>query len=148
MPLNLNQECIAIIHDHAEQDFPNECCGFLVGKIANLETSIVSEIVRAKNTRHDRPQNRFEIDPGELVRTDKAARSAGNTVIGFYHSHPNSPAVPSEFDREHAWPGYCYVIVSVIEGRSRSTKNFKLLDDRSAFEVDPIVIEETTNDVG
>ena len=93
----------------------------------------------AANTRQDSPRNRFEIDPGEMVRVDRAARAEGLSVVGFYHSHPDAPARPSEFDREHAWPGYCYVIVSVAAGQPREMRNWLLRDDHTQFDEDAIL---------
>ena len=74
-----------------------------------------------------------------MVRADKAARADGLGVVGFYHSHPDAPARPSEFDREHAWVGYCYVIVSVVNGQPQEMRNWKLTDDGSRFDEDEIL---------
>ncbi len=127
---------------HGARDYPHECCGFLVGRLAPPELGaggvLVARIVPAANTREDSPRNRFEIDPGELVRTDRAARAEGMGVVGFYHSHPDAPAQPSNFDREHAWPGYCYVIVSVRQGGPQEMRNWRLREDRSGFDEDAI----------
>ena len=129
------------IRAHAAKDYPHECCGFLVGR-ADGETVTVSRTVPAANTRDDSPRNRFEIDPGDLVKTDRAARADGLGVVGFYHSHPDAPARPSEFDREHAWPGYCYVIVSVLAGQPKEMRNWQLTEDHQAFSEDEITITE------
>ena len=115
MPLQITAEHNASIHAHGARDYPHECCGFLVGR-AEGDVVTVARTVPAANTRNDSPRNRFEIDPGELVKTDRAARAEGMGVVGFYHSHPDASAQPSNFDREHAWAGYCYVIVSVRQG--------------------------------
>ena len=104
MPLQLTTHHDQAIRAHATKDYPYECCGFLVGR-AEGETVTVSRTVPAANLRDDSPRNRFEIDPGDLVKTDRAARADGLGVVGFYHSHPDAPARPSEFDREHAWAG-------------------------------------------
>ena len=141
MPLHLTPEHDDAIRAHAVRDYPHECCGFLVGK-SEGDTVTVARVVPAANTRDDSPRNRFEIDPGELVKTDRAARAEGLGVVGFYHSHPDAPAQPSEFDREHAWPGYCYVIVSVRQGFPREMRDWLLRDDRSGFDEDPITVSE------
>ena len=131
---------------HGARDYPHECCGFLVGRLAPPELGaggvLVTRTVPAANTREDSPRNRFEIDPGELVRTDRAARAEGLGVVGFYHSHPDAPAMPSNFDREHAWPGYCYVIVSVRQGVPQEMRNWLLHEDRSGFDEDAVTITE------
>jgi len=148
MPLQITTEHDTAIRTHAAADYPHECCGFLVGKFAPPELgaggAFVVRTVPAANLRDDSPRNRFEIDPGELVKTDRAARAEGLSVIGFYHSHPDAPAQPSEFDREHAWPGYCYVIVSVRRGQPAEMRNWLLCDDRARFDEDAIDLTEET----
>ena len=141
MPIRLTTEHDAAIRAHGTEDYPHECCGFLVGR-ANGETVTVSRTVPAANLRDDSPRNRFEIDPGDLVKTDRAARADGLGVVGFYHSHPDAPARPSEFDREHAWPGYCYVIVSVLAGRPQEMRSWRLAEDHTHFEEDERTLEE------
>ena len=137
MPLYLTAELADAIRAHAVQDYPHECCGFLVGSSVD-DTTTIARTVPAANTRQDSPRNRFEIDPGELVKVDRTARADGLSVVGFYHSHPDAQARPSEFDREHAWPGYCYVIVSVENGQPRAMRNWLLRDDRTQFDEDVI----------
>lgn len=144
MSLHITTEYNDTIRAHGAQDYPHECCGFLVGKTEGNAVTLV-RVIPAANTREDSPRNRFEIDPGELVKTDRAARAEGLGVVGFYHSHPDAPAQPSEFDREHAWPGYCYVIVSVRQGQPREMRNWLLRDDRSGFEED--LIRTTTEEI-
>ena len=143
MPLQFTTEQNNAIRAHAAADYPHECCGFLVGR-AEGDAVQVSRTVPAANLRDDSPRNRFEIDPGDLVKADRVARAEGLGVVGFYHSHPDAPAQPSEFDREHAWAGYCYVIVSVRQGRPREMRNWLLREDRQAFDEDSIedLIEE------
>ena len=141
MPLQLSTEHNAAIRTHAAADYPHECCGFLVGR-ADGEAIQVVRTVSAANLRDDSPRNRFEIDPGDLVKTDRAARAEGLGVVGFYHSHPDAPARPSEFDREHAWAGYCYVIVSVQQGRPHEMRSWRLREDHQAFEEDEMTVTE------
>lgn len=141
MPLQLTAQHNQEIRAHGAEDYPNECCGFLVGR-TDGEDVLVLRTVRAVNLREDSPRNRFEIDPGDMVKTDKAARRDGLGVVGFYHSHPDAPARPSEFDREHAWPGYCYVIVSVQNGLPKEMQNWRLAEDGKTFTEDEIVITE------
>ena len=138
VPLQLPAQLADAVRAHAAQDYPHECCGFLVGQ-QQAGAVTVARAVPAANTRQDSPRNRFEIDPGELVKVDRAARADGQSVVGFYHSHPDAPARPSEFDREHAWPGYCYVIVSVRTAQPREMRNWLLRDDRTQFDEDAIL---------
>ena len=144
MPLMITTEHDAAIRAHAAADYPHECCGFLVGR-ADGDAVTVSRTVAAANLRDDSPRNRFEIDPGDLVKTDRIARAEGMGVVGFYHSHPDALARPSEFDREHAWTGYCYVIVSVSAGLPREMRSWRLREDHQAFEEDEIIV--TTEEV-
>ncbi len=141
MPLQLTTQHDQAIRAHAAKDYPHECCGFLIGR-ADGEAVAVSRTVSAANLRDDSPRNRFEIDPGDLVKADRAARAEGFGVVGFYHSHPDAPAKPSEFDREHAWPGYCYVIVSVLAGQPQEMRSWRLAEDHRAFTEDEIAITE------
>lgn len=141
MPLHITTKHDAAMRGHGARDYPHECCGFLVGK-AVADAVTVARVVPAANTRDDSPHNRFEIDPGELVKTDRAARAEGMGVVGFYHSHPDAPAEPSDFDREHAWAGYCYVIVSVRQGSPQEMRNWRLREDRSGFDEDAIHISD------
>lgn len=139
MPLALTPAQNFDMRLHAARDYPNECCGFLLGT-ANGDTITVAQTCPAANTRDDSPRNRFEINPGELVKVDKMARAQHLGVVGFYHSHPDAPATPSRYDREHAWPGYCYVIIEVQAGQAKAMHNWLLTDDRARFEPDPILI--------
>ncbi len=138
MPLHLTRARRSFLRAHAATDYPHECCGFLIGRHIRRRTTIVRRVLPAANTRADSPRTRFEIDPGTFVKADRAARAEGLTVVGFYHSHPDATAQPSEYDREHAWPGYCYVIVSVRNGCPQEMNNWLLRDDRSQFDPDPI----------
>ncbi len=97
-----------LIVAHARETAPAECCGLLIGS-----TGSVLEAARTANLSSD--PNRFEIDPADHIRLRRAARSRGLDVVGFYHSHPHSAAVPSERDRREAlYPGYLYAIVSLL----------------------------------
>ena len=141
MPLRLTPAHDQAIRAHTCADYPHECCGFLVGTLDG-ENATVHRAIPAANTRTDSPRNRFEIDPGELVKVDRAARANQLSVIGFYHSHPDAPATPSLYDREHAWAGYCYVIISVQSGQAKAMQNWLLDDDRTQFTQDEITISE------
>ncbi len=97
--------------------------------------------MRADNDREeDAQRNRFLITPEAYLRGDKAARAQGLDVIGFYHSHPNAPARPSQYDLDHAWPFYSYVIVSVQDRAAADITSWRLQDDRAAFDPEEIQI--------
>ena len=85
------------------------------------------------NRRDDSPRNRFSVTADDFRDAERAAAEQGLELIGWYHSHPDHPAQPSEFDREHAWPWYSYVIVSVAAGEPDEMTSWRLADDRSHF---------------
>jgi proteasome lid subunit RPN8/RPN11 len=126
--LKITQSVFDHIRGHGEETYPHECCGVLLGKL-DLEQDVreVSRIVRAGNTRSDSPQNRYNIDPRELIAAQKLAREKGEDIIGFYHSHPDHPARWSQTDFAEAhWYGCSYVITSVQQGRADKTNSFAL----------------------
>jgi proteasome lid subunit RPN8/RPN11 len=135
--LVLRTEDVRRIRRHGEESFPYECCGVLIGR-PGPESRIVESIIAVENERGDSRHNRFLITPDTLLKAEKEARARGLDVLGFYHSHPGAPARPSEYDREHAWPAYSYVIVSVYEGESRDVTSWTLADDRTRFDAEEI----------
>jgi proteasome lid subunit RPN8/RPN11 len=118
---------------HGEATFPEECCGFLIGR-AREETTVVERLLPVENERQDSRHNRYVIEPETVLKAHKEARAAGADVVGYYHSHPDHPSRPSDFDREHAWPGLSYLIVSVMKGRVADARSWRLADDRERFE--------------
>ncbi len=118
---------------HGVRTYPEECCGFLLGRSENGETR-VARVVPAANERLDSRHNRFVMSPETVLAAHKEARAAGLSVVGYYHSHPDHPAVPSDFDREHAWPGLSYLIVAIRGGQVETAKSWRLRDDRERFE--------------
>ena len=127
------------IRAHGKETYPHECCGFLLGAPGEAR-----EIARASNAREDSPQNRYLIPPIEFVRVQRDADARGLDVIGFYHSHPDHPARPSAFDREHAWPGYAYLIAAVEGGLPGELRGFRFDAPDEPFaeiELDPVAEE-------
>lgn len=138
MAIELTKSQHAEIARHGEETFPNECCGFMLGKL-NGDDRGVTELMRAANDREDEAKyNRFLITPEAYLRGEKAARKKGLDIIGFYHSHPNAPARPSQYDLDHAWPVYSYVIVSIQDGAAADMTSWRLKEDRSAFDPEEI----------
>lgn len=148
MTLKINNAQVEAIRQHGARDYPGECCGVMLGK-ANGFCKAVGEIVPLKNLRNDptraqellpvddpgreTERNRFLIDPLDQLRVEKEARGRGLEVLGYYHSHPDHPARPSNYDREHAWPWYSYVIVSVERGVAKDLTCWVLAEDRGMF---------------
>jgi proteasome lid subunit RPN8/RPN11 len=113
---------------HGEETYPHECCGVLLGHGVGEPERRVIEVVRCGNTRDDRPQDRYHIDPRELVRIQRQGHERGLDIVGFYHSHPDHPARWSQTDLAEAhWIGCSYVITSVEKGRAVTTNSFALL---------------------
>ncbi len=136
--LRISDAILRRIQTHGVETYPHECCGALLGNDSLIGREI-KELVPLANRRNDSPRNRFEVTPEDVQMAEKKAKDLKLEVIGWYHSHPDAPARPSEFDREHAWPWYSYIIVSVQQREPRDTKSWRLRDDRSAY--DPEAIE-------
>ena len=129
------------IRKHGEETYPHECCGILLGRTNDEGTRIVTSTARCGNTRTDSPQNRYNIDPGELVRIQRQGRERGEDIIGFYHSHPDHPARWSQTDLAEAhWIGCSYVITSVEKGNASLTNSFELT---GSGEADKKFLDET-----
>ncbi len=125
--LKLGQSHYDSIRRHGEETYPHECCGVLLGRAEDDGTRAVTSIARAGNTRMDSPQNRYNIDPKELIRIQREGRERGEDIIGFYHSHPDHPAQWSQTDLAEAhWFGCSYVITRVEKGKAALTNAFEL----------------------
>lgn len=137
MPLKIGRAEMESIHGHARETYPEECAGALIGT-ANGREKVVSEVWSAENTHEDERSRRFLIEPMKIMEFEKRARERGMDVLGFYHSHPDHPAEPSEYDREHAWPGWSYVIASVDKDEVNAVRSWVLRDDRSSYDEERI----------
>jgi len=131
--LKIRDDLVRRIQAHGMQTYPHECCGALLGFDGEASREVV-DLLPLANRRNDSPRNRFELTPEDVMLAEKTARENQLELLGWYHSHPNAPARPSEFDREHAWPWYSYIIVSVQRGEPRDMTSWCLRDDRSAYE--------------
>jgi proteasome lid subunit RPN8/RPN11 len=114
---------------HGEETFPHECCGALVGREGRAGAS-----VPLPNTTEEGPRRRFLVRPSDYREAEQRAAEMGGELLGFYHSHPDHPARPSQYDLDHAWPTFAYVIVSVVAGAAADMTVWYLKDDRSSFE--------------
>jgi len=143
------------IRRHGAETFPHECCGALLGRDSAAAEKVsaqgetpaeltreVLQLFPLVNRRDDSPRNRFAITADDVRDAEKAARQHGQEVIGWYHSHPDHPARPSDFDREHAWPWYSYVIVSVMAGKPADMTSWRLNDDRQNYSPEDIEIRK------
>lgn len=137
--IRLSFDDLGQIKQIAESAYPHECCGVMVGSVVDGVKTVV-ELVPAENSRTDSPANRYLITADFVNQVEKRFRESSSAIIGFFHSHPDVPAQPSVYDREHAWPWYSYLIVSVRKGQADEVYNWKLRDDRSEFDPEKLEI--------
>jgi Predicted metal-dependent protease of the PAD1/JAB1 superfamily len=164
--LRLTEEHRRELEAHGERGYPEEICGFLIGTAAGGEKR-VTRLIAIENTWDDAgeaefaatgPQDfatvgrrrRFKIPPEEYYREDKAARERGESILGFYHTHPDHPARPSPYDlalAQEIFPGYSYIILSVRAGRADEMTSWVLRDDYTGFDAEPIAPVESAGGV-
>jgi proteasome lid subunit RPN8/RPN11 len=117
--------------------YPNECCGMLIGRDITKNGAtrrVVERLEPGRNVFEKEEQyHRFSIDPAQQLKAERAAEQEGNLVLGYYHSHPDHPARPSEYDRQHAWPFYSYVIVAIEKGKPAAMTSWVLDDQTETF---------------
>jgi proteasome lid subunit RPN8/RPN11 len=134
------------IRRHGAETYPHECCGALLGRDSEARSETPGREVLGLhalvNRRDDSPRNRFSVTAEDVLDAEKVARQQALDVIGWYHSHPDHPARPSEFDREHAWPWYSYIIVSVRNGAPQEMTSWRLKDDRAEFSSEALEIRQ------
>jgi proteasome lid subunit RPN8/RPN11 len=119
----------AEIRRHGTETYPNECCGALIAS-----GGAIVEAFPLPNTTAEGPRRRFLIGPNDYRLAEARAQARGGTLAGFYHSHPDHPARPSETDLAQAWPNLTYIIVAVRDGRPEDLRYWRLREDRSGFE--------------
>jgi proteasome lid subunit RPN8/RPN11 len=143
--LKIPQPVYAELRSHGEETYPHECCGVLLGHFGDDGEKTVTRAARCGNTREDSPQNRYNIDPKELIRIQREGRDRGEDIVGFYHSHPDHPAQWSATDLAEAhWFGCSYVITSVQKGKAETTNAFELrggTEDDKALVSEPIRLD-------
>ena len=133
MSIRLTSDVDAAIRAHGRETFPHECCGAMLGR-----DGVVSEAFKLPNTTEEGPRRRFLVRPDDYRIAEKRARDAGLDLLGFYHSHPDHPAKPSQYDLVLAWPFFSYVIVSVMAVVDKLLTSWRLKDDRSAFDEESV----------
>lgn len=138
--LTIAEKLILEIKSHSERTYPEECCGILIGKFED-NRKVVFEILKIENSMSSERERRYLITPQDYLRAEIYARKKGFEIVGFYHSHPDHPAKPSDYDREHALPFLSYVIVSVRNKIAEDFNSWVLKDDRSEFEIEKVEIE-------
>ena len=128
------------IYDHTEASYPNECCGLMVGTM-DSDTRTVHTFRKCKNLNTERARDRYDLDPLDMLRTQREFQDGPWDIIGIYHSHPDHPSRPSQTDTDRAWPNYSYIIISVQKGTVASANTWVLNETERKFYEEPLVIE-------
>ncbi len=136
MGLRITERALADSMSHAEDVYPEECCGLLAARGGHVVGAI-----RVVNSHAGPKEDRYYIDPLVLGEEDRALASRGLGVAGIYHSHPDSPAAPSRFDLDRSFPWYLYVIISVVNGRAVVARAWKTGEGGDAPEEMEILVE-------
>lgn len=141
MPVTLKQTLQTQIFGHLEGTYPNEGGGFLLGSV-NDDTVQIADIIQIDNVFEEAEQHhRYAMTPQDWMRLEDEADERGLTLVGYYHSHPDSPAIPSVYDRDHALPNFVYIITSVENGKAVDMRVWRLKADRSQFDAESLQVE-------
>lgn len=130
--IRLSGEQAEAIRAHGRWTYPEECCGVLLGTVAG-EVRRVQEVMQLDNARTEERHRRFLITSHDYTSAEQAAAARGLELIGFYHSHPDHPARPSQYDLEHALPWHSYIVLAVQTGEPQDMNSWIMADDRSQF---------------
>ncbi|MFN6516805.1 MAG: Mov34/MPN/PAD-1 family protein [Nostoc sp. CreGUA01] len=147
--IKFSEQHLQIIRSHAENIYPDECCGIILGYVAN-EGKTTVEVMPTENAWNteagaefsgertvESKKRQYAIAPQVMLQAQKQARDRSLSIIGIFHSHPDHPAIPSECDRLYAWQGYSYIIVSVQKGKAAELRSWSL-DDTHQFQAEII----------
>jgi proteasome lid subunit RPN8/RPN11 len=137
MALSLQAGVADAIRAHGAETYPNECCGALYGR-----DGVVTATFALPNTTEEGPRRRFLVRPQDYRDAEKRASDLKVDLLGFYHSHPDHPARPSQYDLDHAWPFFSYIIVAVRAGTPEDMTSWRLREDRSAFDEERLTYAE------
>jgi proteasome lid subunit RPN8/RPN11 len=135
--LHLEPGVAAAIRRHGSETYPDECCGALIGR-----DGVVQSTFALPNVTDEGPRRRFRVSPDDYRASERRAAQSGAELLGFYHSHPDHPARPSQYDLDHAWPFFSYIIVAVRGGVPEDMTSWRLKDDRSAFDQEELTYGE------
>ena len=137
-----SRELARRMEEHGQKTYPEECCGILLGSTDGDET-VILDVVEIDNLQEDNRRRRFLITPKQYLQAERAASERNLQLLGFYHSHPDHPAIPSEFDREHALPWFTYIVLSIAHGEAKVMTAWLLSESRDRFNETPLSIETT-----
>lgn len=136
------------IREHGERAYPEEACGFLLGPLPEGGRRHVVAAVAAENARQGDRGHRFVIPADEVRRMEASLTGTGREILGYYHSHPDHPARPSEYDRDRAWPWYLYLVLAVHQGRAAALNAFELTAEGREFEARALTVPAGTSSAG
>ncbi len=139
--LLIPERLIEQMNAHMEKAYPEEGAGFLIGEAGEVKAILALSNSREDGARH----NRFLFTPEDFLQAELKAERLGLSLIGVFHSHPDSPNVPSDYDREWAQPFFSYIITRVDNGKSVSSRSWRLAEDRSGYEEEEIQVSEPLN---
>ena len=137
--LIVSENVAVYIQNHGRETYPNECCGALIGN-----NNVVGKCFSLPNKTEEEPRRRFFVSPDDYRAAEQRATKFGHELIGFYHSHPDHPAHPSQYDLDHAWPMFAYVIIAVEKGEPGVMTSWRLREDRSAFDEEHVRVVKST----
>jgi proteasome lid subunit RPN8/RPN11 len=142
--VTIPDQILSDIRTHLGAMYPNEGCGLLLGSGLHASHAVVEASLPVHNERvgETAARTRFLITPTDFLHAEATARKSGLELLGTYHSHPDVPPLPSSYDREHAWPAFRYLIISVNRGVPGQQRVWRLADDRSDFVEHELLIKE------
>ena len=145
MSIEIPQEILQRIHQHGEQAYPEEGAGLLLGELkqGNHQVREILPLVNAREApaRH----NRYQLSPQDYLQGEQLAERLGYAALGVFHSHPDHPNRPSEFDRQWAWPNFSYLITSVLQGKASGSRSWRLREDRTNFSEEQIAVVQANS---
>lgn len=142
MSLYISSDIIGQIDCYGEAAYPEEGAGLLLGRLDG-EHKLVEAILPLSNSREDGARhNRYLLTPQDYLQGEQEAARLGLDVLGVFHSHPDHPNRPSEFDREWAMPWFSYLITSVQSGKASASRSWMLSEDRDAFVEEQIIVND------
>lgn len=143
MTIVMTSDVIRQIHENGERHYPEEGAGLILGKVDDETRRVTGIIHRDNRFEAESRHRRYAIDPMEMLEAEDEAEKLGVDIVGIFHSHPDHPPRPSEFDLAWAMPWYSYIITSVSQGKAVESRSWRLSDDRSAFVEEQLVEVQT-----
>ena len=140
--IKISKEAIGKIELHGKKTYPEECCGVMLGR-SDGDRQTVYDIVEFDNNQDENRRRRFFVTPKQYLQAERLASENSLELLGFYHSHPDHPAIPSEYDRDHALPWFTYVIVSIMDREAKGIAAWLLSEDRSHFNEREMLVHDS-----